>query len=204
MTYSKTEEELDKAISIVKEIMTRACDKDTSLASGPHSKFANGSHSLYTHFTESGDIFYVGICKDSRVNIRPFDYNSRNKIWKRIRAKYGVRTKVLLTGCSEDFIKSLEIWLIAVLGKKTENGILANITDGGDGVRGTRHSIDSRVKMSIAKKGKTGYLCHNSIEVSCEGVRYGSMADAARAIGVSVQTVLNRVRNENIKDYYIV
>jgi len=196
--------ELNDAIEMVKEIMTTACRRNSSLASGPVAKFEDGEHSLYVHYTELGDVFYVGICKDSRVKIRPFDYSSRNKIWKRIRSKYGVKTRVILTGCSEEFVKSLEMWLIAVLGKKVDSGVLANITDGGDGVRGIKHSENSRIKMSIAKRGRTGYLCHNSIEVSCNGIKYGSMADAARAIGVSVQTVLNRVRNERIKDYYIV
>jgi hypothetical protein len=49
-----------------------------------------------------------------------------------------------------------EIEFIALYGRiNTKNGILANLTDGGEGVLGHKHSEESRRKNSESKKGKT-------------------------------------------------
>ena len=79
---------------------------------------------------------------------------------------------------------------------------MCNITDGGDGVNGGTQTKESRLKMSLAKKGRTGYLCPNSHAVMCEGVEYGSMAEAGRVLGLNTQTISNRVNNPNRIDYY--
>jgi hypothetical protein len=64
-------------------------------------------------------------------------------------------------------------------------------------------SEESRKKMSLAKKGRTGALCPNSFAVVCDGVRYGSMAEAARHLNVNTQTISNRVKNPNFNYYRI-
>ena len=56
--------------------------------------------------------------------------------------------------------------------------------------------------MSLAKTGRTGDKCPNSHPVIAGGKRYGSMWEAARSIGVTGQTIKNRCKSDNFKDYY--
>lgn len=187
----------------VTKLMLSKADVIDKIGLSPSVPMSAGSYSLYTHHkADSGQLFYVGICKDSRLKIRPGEKYNRSRFWKRIEAKHGRKYSIILTGVSKDFVYATEKWLISLFGKRNNGGILCNITDGGDGVNGAKQTKESRLKMSLAKKGRTGYLCPNSHVVMCEGIEYGSMAEAGRALGLNTQTILNRVNNTNRIDYY--
>jgi hypothetical protein len=187
----------------VTRLMLSKADVIDKIGLSPLVMMSGGSYSLYTHHkADSGQLFYVGICKDSRLKIRPGEKYNRSRFWKRIEVKHGRKYSIILTGVSKDFIFATERWLISLFGKRNNGGILCNITDGGDGLNGANQTKESRLKMSLAKKGRTGYLCHNSHAVMCEGVEYGSMAEAGRSLGLNTQTISNRVNNTNRTDYY--
>lgn len=49
---------------------------------------------------------------------------------------------------------AVEVALIAAIGRKKDGGPLVNLTDGGEGVSGLRHSVETRAKISLIGKGR--------------------------------------------------
>jgi hypothetical protein len=203
MKMKSSEDLIDNVVNTVRDFMLSRQSILYSVGLSPSEAISPGGHSIYVHKRISdGSVFYVGICKDSRSSIRPYEKHNRSEFWKRIEKKHGRTVHIILSGVSNQFASETEKWLISVFGKSNNGGLLCNITDGGEGTIGYSHTEESRIKMSTAKKGKTGDSCPNSIAVSCNGIRYGSMAEAARHIGVSTQTILNRVKNKKNTNYY--
>lgn len=66
------------------------------------------------------------------------------------------RVRLLAEGLSNDEALEWEKDLISLLGRKIDgSGCLRNLTTGGEGISGHRHSTESRMKMSVASKGKS-------------------------------------------------
>jgi hypothetical protein len=129
---------------------------------------------------DNNNIFYVGISKDYK---RPYSVGRyRNKIWNNIVNKTNYSVEIIYDNLSYDDAIELEIFLIHLYGKiNNKTGVLANITDGGEGTIGVKpwctgtkglvkpnkgsfkkghktlvgksRSIESRLKQSIRQKG---------------------------------------------------
>jgi hypothetical protein len=115
---------------------------------------------VYMHRRESDGIpFYIGIAKEnpsSRTYNRPYDTWKRSKLWKRIASKHGRVVEILYTGKTFGQAVSIESCLIKKYGRiNLKTGILANMTDGGEGSKGvptakgidninSRHIVDAR------------------------------------------------------------
>ena len=195
-------QDLRSAMQCVDEMILYAKSRNSNVKLYPDAQFGDGDYNVYVHYKNNGEPFYIGICSNSNLNKRPYEISNRSDIWKRTQKKYGRRGSILLTNVSKDFAIATEKWLISFFGKRLDGGMLSNITDGGEGSSGYRHTEESRKKMSMSKFGKTGDLCKNSNPVMCEGIRYGSIAEAGRQLGLSTQTVLNRTRSEKYPTYY--
>lgn len=196
----------DLIIQTSQEVTALLLEKNAAYgdsALNPVGIFSKGDWNVYMHLRESDYVpFYIGICKNSQKHKRPFEKARRSDFWKRTYNKYGRKVIFLQESISEDSAKQLEKWLIHMYGKKIhKDGPLVNITDGGEGFS-HKHSKSSREKMSLAKTGRTGDKCPNSHPVIAGGKRYGSMWEAARSIGVTGQTIKNRCKSDNFKDYY--
>ena len=89
---------------------------------------------VYMHIKGSdGEPFYIGKGRPTR----PTETYDRSKLWCNITRKYGRVAKVLYTGLSDNSAKAIEIFWIAVYGRRDNNtGILVNHTNGGDGSSG--------------------------------------------------------------------
>lgn len=198
-----TKELIIKTSQEVTNLLLEKNDAYGDSALNPVGIFSRGDWNVYMHLRESDFVpFYIGICKNSQKNKRPFEKARRSDFWKRTYNKYGRKVIFLKESISEDSAKQLEKWLIHMYGKKIhKDGPLVNITDGGEGFS-HKHSKSSREKMSLAKTGRTGDKCPNSHPVIAGGKRYGSMWEAARSIGVTGQTIKNRCNSSNFKDYY--
>lgn len=102
---------------------------------------------VYEHTRpDTGGIFYVGKGSGNRLNCtRPTHRNSR---WKRIVAKAGGFTAKKLTGLvDEELAMLVEVERIDQLRRL---GIqLCNMTLGGDGAAGYRHTEEAKRKMSV-------------------------------------------------------
>jgi hypothetical protein len=87
---------------------------------------------VYRHIRkDKNETFYIGIGKTLR---RAYRTDSRNDYWKNI-AKNGFDVEILYDGITWEQACNKEIELISLYGRKDiGTGILANMTDGGDGI----------------------------------------------------------------------
>jgi hypothetical protein len=110
---------------------------------------------IYRHIKPNGEVFYIGI-----GNIkRPYERRHRNDIWSKTIKKYpDYLVEILKKDMELEDAKELEIILIDYYGRKTSRtGTLCNITLGGEGSFGLKHSDKSKKKMSKNKLGKPSW-----------------------------------------------
>ena len=121
-----------------------------------------GKHYLYRHIRlDKNEPFYIGIgTKLNKHNtlkgtcVRAFCKFDRGDIWKKISKKTGYKIEIIMESKNYEFIKQKEIEFIKVYGRKNlGTGILANLTDGGDGTIGIEFSQERKDKISKANKG---------------------------------------------------
>ena len=89
---------------------------------------------------DDGKVFYVGKGKGSRAN----SARSRNPYWASTARKHGVRVEIAAIWASEAEAFEHEKFLISCF--RDLDQPLCNLTDGGDGISGYRHSAETRAK----------------------------------------------------------
>jgi hypothetical protein len=100
----------------------------------------------YAHSKPDGTLFYIG----KGTQKRAYAKDNRNPYWQHVFNKHG-RTVDMLAGWDQEADALLhEQFLIACF--KGMGYKLANITDGGEGVSGHKHSADVKAKMSAFQK----------------------------------------------------
>jgi hypothetical protein len=122
----------------------------------------------------TGEPFYIGKGRGTRWAFHEWEAlaGAPGHKCNTIRAMCARGIEVIRTKLHEDLTeataRAYEIALIAAIGRRPV-GPLVNPTDGGDGVTGIRHTIESLAKMSAAKIGKK--LSPESIEKRSVAVR---------------------------------
>lgn len=103
-------------------------------------------------------IRYVGITNDLRRRLSHHisesrRYSTRKARWVALVLREGgiVIARINIAGVTQIAAKAREVDLIAKL--RGDGSDLVNLTDGGDGTVGRRHSADARAKMAAAKRG---------------------------------------------------
>lgn len=113
---------------------------------------------LYRHIRlDKNEVFYIGIGSDCKGYFkRAKSHQYRNYYWNNIVNKTSYEIEILLDDSSkEDAIKK-EIEFISLYGRKDLNsGTLVNMTSGGEGLNGFKHSDSSKLKISEYQKNKT-------------------------------------------------
>jgi hypothetical protein len=106
---------------------------------------------VYSHKRlDNNTIFYIGIGNTEK---RAFSKHNRNKHWNNLIKKTDYKVEILFKDLSWKNACKKEVELISLYGRKDLNkGLLVNMTDGGDGVKG--HSEESIKKIITAHKGK--------------------------------------------------
>jgi hypothetical protein len=98
---------------------------------------------------DDNTIFYIGIGKDKN---RAYQTRSRNCLWNNIVLKSNYQVEIIAETINYNEAKELEIFLISIYGRRDlKNGILCNMTAGGDG--NTNMGIDVKNKISASLKG---------------------------------------------------
>jgi len=105
---------------------------------------------VYQHIRlDENTIFYVGKGK----NNRHLEKDNRNRYWHNVVNKSGFISEILYDNLDEELSLLIEIELID---KYKKLGItLTNITNGGEGISGLKHTVNSKIKMSEKAKGRT-------------------------------------------------
>jgi hypothetical protein len=99
----------------------------------------------YAYLRKDGTPYYIGKGKDNRA------YSKKRSI---IPPGDTNRILILKENLTEEDAFKHEIYMIGVFGKKINGGILHNITDGGEGVSGMKHTDISKEKIGRAFRGK--------------------------------------------------
>ena len=102
----------------------------------------------YAHVKPDGAIFYIGKGKDRRA----WDKDNRNTYWHNVVNKYGYEVKILAHDTDEELSLLCEIEAIDVY--KRRGLSLCNMTKGGEGFSGGKHTEQARIKMSLERKGQ--------------------------------------------------
>jgi hypothetical protein len=102
---------------------------------------------------KTGEVFYIGYASESQKNYRPYTEDGRNNFWERVTRIYTYDVEIVIDNISDKEALSWERYLISLHGRRSKKeGHLVNLTDGGEGVLGIKHSEESRRRMSEAKK----------------------------------------------------
>lgn len=111
---------------------------------------------IYRHIRlDKNEPFYIGIGSDSLGKFSRAKSKSRNSIWKNIVSKTEYNIEIILDDLSWEEACLKEKEFISIYGKIYDNsGILANITDGGDGTLGTKWSKERHILISKKMKGR--------------------------------------------------
>lgn len=108
---------------------------------------------VYTHTRlDTNAIFYIGIGSEKR----PYSKKDRNNWWKNITNKTTYKIDIIHENLSWIEACKIEKELINFYGRKDLGlGELVNMTDGGDGAKGIKSSLETRKKISNALFGNT-------------------------------------------------
>jgi hypothetical protein len=108
---------------------------------------------VYEHIRlDTNQVFYVGKGKKTRMQ----SSSDRNKYWHNVVNKAGFKAVKIVEHSDEELVLLAEIERIdqcRKLGYK-----LCNITDGGQGISGLKHSEESKRKMSESRKDIVPHL----------------------------------------------
>lgn len=116
-----------------------------------------GEFYVYLLYRPDGRPCYVGKGKGDRwFHHGKRGHRSKNLHLLRIIKLAGgsLRKEKIADGLSEADAFALEIATISNIGRRVNGGPLVNMTDGGEGVSGHRHSAETRAKLGIAATGK--------------------------------------------------
>lgn len=166
------------------------------------------------------NVFYVGIGKSEKRAYQT--WNRNNKHWQNIVKKHGYNIEITHTDISWEEACSIEKYLIAFYGRcDKKEGLLCNLTDGGDGTIGVITTEENRKRKSENVKGsknpmygvrlsgeknpmygKSGSLAPTSRKIAQYNFNgeliavYGSIREAGRKTGVDARRISDYCKNK--------
>ena len=154
---------------------------------------------LYTHTRlDTNEVFYIGIGTQDNY-IRASRSHNRTNYWNNVVKRCGWKVDILYDNLSWEDACKKEKELIAFYGRiDLGTGTLVNLTDGGEGTLGHKHTEETKEKMSKTRKGRKyseehklktknsmiGKNCKKIINTQT-GKIYNSIEEAAKDIGIS-------------------
>lgn len=122
---------------------------------------------LYRHVRhDSNTVFYIGIgTKENKYFGYPTEYKRaydkvrRSKYWKNIVNKTTYNVEILFETSDIELIKIKEKEFISLYGRNDlKKGTLVNHNDGGAGLEGCKHTIETKLKISNSNKGRVSAM----------------------------------------------
>lgn len=110
---------------------------------------------IYRHIRlDKNEVFYIGIGSDKKYR-RAYSNKYRNIYWQNIVNKTNYEVEIILDNLEKEYCIKKEIEFIEIYGRKDlEFGTLVNMTNGGEGIDGFKHSDESKKKISEFQKKK--------------------------------------------------
>jgi len=101
---------------------------------------------------DNNEVFYVGISSSKK---RAYEVKSsrRNYLWNNVYKNYGVIVEITHSDICWEEACNIEKYLIDFY-RTCANSCLCNLTDGGEGTLGYKHSHDRKAYYSLMFKGK--------------------------------------------------
>ena len=168
---------------------------------------------LYRHIRlDTGEVFYIGIgtkpkkFKSIAIEFsRAYNKSRRNSFWKNITDKTRYLVEILIESDNYEFIKQKEIEFIKLYGRRNlKLGALVNLTDGGDGNLNSIVSIETRNKLSIARKNSKYIRGKKIYQYNLNGdflKEWNNIVSASIHINVHKST-LQKIATKNINNNY--
>jgi len=122
---------------------------------------------VYQHIRlDTSEVFYVGIGSDNtfyRANLKC--KRCRTEHWHNIVKKHGYKIKIVANNISWEEACQTEKNLIKCIGRKINgSGSLVNITEGGEGIPGFKHSKESILKTINSEGYKNRKLSNDHLK----------------------------------------
>lgn len=155
---------------------------------------------VYRHIRlDKNEPFYIGIGSD-KTYYRANKKSQRNMHWNRIVAKTNYEVEIMLDNLTWDEACEKEKEFIKLYKRNNYGGILANITEGGDGVIGMIVSNETKNKLSNSIKE-----WHKTYKISDEerkksSIRFKELNKSAEFIQKRISALRN---SEKLKNSYI-
>ena len=121
-----------------------------------------GEYKLYVLIDKNDNVHYVGITTNSLIHrfsthvSECKNKNTKKCVWIKSMFEKGENPKIKLV--SDDFINDIDLKNaeISYIDKLLNEGVkLTNSTNGGEGVKGLKHSEETKHKISVNRKGKS-------------------------------------------------
>ncbi len=108
---------------------------------------------VYRHIRlDKNEPFYIGIGSDKNYK-RAKDWHARNKIWKSITSRSDYVIEILFDNITWEYACQKEIEFISLYKRIIDNGILANLSTGGEGNLGIKRTKEAIEKTANGKRG---------------------------------------------------
>jgi hypothetical protein len=108
---------------------------------------------VYRHIRlDKNEPFYIGIGSDKNYK-RAKDWHARNKIWKSITSRCDYEIEILFDNITWEDACKKEIEFISLYKRIIDNGILANLSTGGEGNLGIKRTKEAIEKTANGKRG---------------------------------------------------
>ncbi len=109
---------------------------------------------LYRHIRlDNNEVFYIGIGTKDRFKSK----FSRNRYWNHIVNVTDWEAEIVLDGLTREIAEEKEKEFILLYGRKDlKTGTLCNLTDGGTGGLGLKHTEEAKNKMKGRKSNNKG------------------------------------------------
>ena len=153
---------------------------------------------VYRHIRlDKNEPFYIGIGDDNYK--RPYKKSGKTKYWKHI-AKNGYEVEIIMDGLTWEQACEKEKEFIILYGRKDlGNGILVNMTDGGDGVKGKVVTDETKLKISNSvKEWHKTYTPSDKFKEMCS-MRMSILNKDKDFLDKRAESVRN---SQKLKDYY--
>ena len=148
----------------------------------------------YAYLREDGTPYYIGKGSGNRA------YLQLNHM---VKTPERERVLILKQNLTEEEANQHEVYMINMLGRKDiGTGILRNLTDGGEGVSGYKHTEETKKKMCRPKSEEAKGKIRNSIKAKWDNGEYDRETYRQRELGKKQSEETIRKKIEGVTNYY--